>query len=104
MTEKAIEELMKNNPTNLTELQKLNTQLNLSLCKLFKFVDETVRENVALKERKDDEIKLSPCVDNQANKVHEMTNLRGLSDNDSEEDEEITDLPPLECPDFDLDK
>jgi hypothetical protein len=107
MADKAIEELMKNNP-NLTELHQLNAQFNILLCKLFKFVDETVRENVTLKERKgdDESFKISPCVDNQANKAHETTvqePTRALTD-ESEDDEEINDLPPLECPDFDLDK
>lgn len=106
----ALEELTKNN-SNLTELQQLNTQFNILLCKLFKFVDETVRENVTLKERKqDEEIKYAPCVDNnQATRVQETTNIqepapRGTQSGESEEDEEIHDLPPLDFPDFDLDK
>lgn len=102
LMEKEIEELIKNN-TNLTEIQQLNTQFSVLLCKLFNCVDETLRENVALKDRRQAEIKLSPCdVDNQATKINEIINTQELSDESSEE--EIGELPPLECPDFDLDK
>lgn len=95
---KTIEELAKNN-SNSTEL----TQLNFFISKLFILLDVTVRENVSLKERKqDDEVKLSPCTDNQAKKVQEVINTELLLSGDSEEDEEISDLPPLECPDFDV--
>lgn len=108
LADKALEGLTASN-SNVTELEQLNTQFNLLLCKLFKFVDETVRENVALQERKqDEESKIIPSVDTQAVKIQEVASVqeapRGVLSSESEEDEEISELPPLECPEFDLDK
>lgn len=101
----------------MTEIQNLNSQFNVLLCKLFNLVDVTIRENVALKEgRQEEEIKLPPstCIDNQVsnseNKIQEVsreqivssTSPSGGGDVGGEEEEEICDLPPLEFPVFDL--
>jgi hypothetical protein len=123
LVDKELEELAKNNQncSNVKEIQQLNSQFNLLLCKLFNFVDVTIRENVALKEGKhEDEIKfpLSTCTDNQVsseNKVQEVSRDQIVSstsppavtahrDDGGEEEEELSDLPlpPLEFPVFDL--
>lgn len=107
LNEKALEELTRNNAST-TELQELNTQFNFLLCKLFKFVDETVRENVALKEKRhDDEVRTAPNSDNQTVKVSDVSKNQEQPEQtsgESEEDDEVSDLPPLDFPVFDLDK